>query len=78
MKRLHFRNKKLIGIDSGKPIISVDGQTITGVEITVVGADEIIETTVDEEEVKKNFDKVTLSPNKEILIDGKKLKNSPK
>lgn len=77
MKRLHFKNKKLIGIDSGEPVTSIDGQTITGVEVTVVGADEIIEATIDEEEIKKNFDKVTLSSNKEILVDGKKLKKSP-
>ena len=78
MKRLHFKNKKLIGMDSGKPVISIEGQTTTGVEVIVVGADEIVETLIDEEEIKKNFDKITLSKDKEILLDGQKLKKPTK
>ena len=73
-KRLHFKNQKLIGIDSGKPAISTDAFSITTVEIKIAGADEIVETTIDEEEIKKNFDKITLSKDKKILIDGKQIK----
>ena len=72
-KRLHFKNKKLIGMDSGKPTITTDGQATIEVEVSVIGADEIIEIITGEEEIEKNFDKVTLSPKKEILIDGKNL-----
>lgn len=77
-KRLHFKNKKLIGIDSGEPAIAIDGQATIEIKASIVGADEIIVITTGEEEIEKNFDKVTLSSKKEILVDGKKLKNSPK
>jgi len=77
-KRLHFKNKKLIAISNKEPLVESDKNSTTEIEITALGADEIIETTVDEEEVKKNFDKTTLSKDKEILIDGKKLKNPTK
>ena len=77
-KRLHFKNKKLIGIDSGEPAIAIDGQATIEIKASIIGADEIVETTTDEEEIKKNFDKVTLSSKKEILIDGKKINKSPK
>ena len=77
-KRLHFKNKKLIGIDSGESVITTDGQATIEIEVSVIGADEIIVITTGEEEIEKNFDKVTLSSNKEILIDGKKINKSPK
>lgn len=72
MKRLHFKNNKLIGIDTAEPTISVEGPRVTEVHITIAGADEIIEMTTDDKEIQDNFDKVTLSPNKEVLIKGKK------
>ncbi|KKN16866.1 hypothetical protein LCGC14_0971540 [marine sediment metagenome] len=71
-KRLHFRDNKLIGIDSGQPVVVTGGQVTIEIEASVMGADEIVEIDIDEKEFKKNFDKVTLSPKKEILIDGKK------
>ena len=77
-KRLHFKNKKLIGIDSGETAIATDGQATIEIKASIIGADEIVEITTDEEEIKKNFDKVTLSSKKEILIDGKKINKSPK
>ena len=72
MKRLHFKNKKLIGIDTAEPVISVAGPSVTGVHITIQGADEIIEMNVNDKEMLANFDEVTLSDKKEILIAGKK------
>jgi len=44
----------------------------------MMGALAVSDKEIDEEEIKKNFDKITLSKDKEILLDGQKLKKPTK